>query len=79
MALMEGRTLRELKALAEGANRTWFLGKGDPQAARKRWVNAMKPRGELLLDAGAVTALKAGKSLLPAGVTAVSGLSLIHI
>ena len=33
----------------------------------------MKPRGELSLDAGAVRALLAGKSLLPAGVTAVSG------
>lgn len=73
MAIMEGSTLRPLKALAEGANRTWFLAKGDPQAARKRWINAMKPRGELRLDAGAVTALKAGKSLLPAGVTAVAG------
>ena len=43
------------------------------QAARKRWINAMKTRGELRLDAGAVTALTAGKSLLPAGVTAVTG------
>jgi glutamate 5-kinase len=39
----------------------------DPQVARKRWINAMKPKGELVLDAGAVTALRAGKSLLPAG------------
>ncbi len=73
MAIMEGSTPRPLQALARGANRTWFLPKGDPQAARKRWINAMKPRGELRLDAGAVTALKAGKSLLPAGVTVVTG------
>lgn len=73
MAIMEGSPPRPLQALARGANRTWFLPKGDPQAARKRWINAMKPRGELRLDAGAVTALKAGKSLLPAGVTEVSG------
>ncbi|GHC60702.1 glutamate 5-kinase [Neogemmobacter tilapiae] len=73
MAIMEGSVLRPLQALAEGANRTWFLPKGDPQAARKRWINAMKPRGELRLDAGAVKALLAGKSLLPAGVTAVTG------
>jgi glutamate 5-kinase len=73
MAIMEGSVLRPLQALAEGANRTWFLPKGDPQAARKRWINAMKPRGELQLDAGAVKALLAGKSLLPAGVTAVTG------
>lgn len=73
MAIMEGSVLRPLSALAKGAHRTWFVAQADPQAARKRWINAMKPRGELRLDAGAVTALRAGKSLLPAGVTAVSG------
>jgi glutamate 5-kinase len=73
MAIMEGSVLRPLRALAEGASRTWFLPQGDPQAARKRWISAMKPKGELHLDAGAVTALRAGKSLLPAGVTSVSG------
>ncbi|TXH99480.1 MAG: glutamate 5-kinase [Pseudorhodobacter sp.] len=73
MAIMEGSVLRPLAALAKGANRTWFVAGADPQAARKRWINAMKPRGELRLDAGAVVALRAGKSLLPAGVTAVTG------
>ena len=73
MAIMEGSVLRPLSALAKGANRTWFVAGADPQAARKRWINAMKPRGELRLDAGAVAALRAGKSLLPAGVTEVSG------
>ena len=73
MAIMEGSVMRPLQALAAGAARTWFVAQGDPQAARKRWISAMKPRGELRLDAGAVTALRAGKSLLPAGVTAVSG------
>lgn len=73
MAIMEGSVMRPLTALAEGAACTWFLGQGDPQAARKRWINAMKTRGEVHVDAGAVTALAAGKSLLPAGVTRVSG------
>ena len=73
MAIMEGSVLRPLKALAEGAARTWFVAHGDPQAARKRWINAMKPKGQLRLDAGAVKALEAGKSLLPAGVTEVTG------
>jgi glutamate 5-kinase len=73
MAIMEGSVLRPLSALANGAQRTWFVAQSDPQAARKRWINAMKPRGELRLDAGAVTALMAGKSLLPAGVTTVTG------
>ena len=73
MAIMEGSVLRPLTALAEGAPRTWFVAQGDPQAARKRWINAMKPRGEVWVDAGAVSALQAGKSLLPAGVSGVTG------
>lgn len=73
MAITEGSVLRPLKALENGAARTWFVAQGDPQAARKRWINAMKPRGTLRVDAGAVAALLAGKSLLPAGVTSVEG------
>lgn len=73
MAIMEGSVMRPLSALEAGAARTWFVAQGDPQAARKRWINAMKPKGEVRLDAGAVAALRAGKSLLPAGVTVVTG------
>ena len=73
MAIMEGSVARPLSALALGANSTWFLPEGDPQVARKRWIAAMKPRGEIFVDAGAVEALMSGKSLLPAGVTKVVG------
>lgn len=73
MAIAEGSVLRPLSAVAEGARVTWFLPEGDPQAARKRWIAAMKPRGELVVDAGAEAALADGRSLLPAGVTAVQG------
>ncbi len=73
MAIMEGSPLRPLKALAEGANRTWFVAEADPQAARKRWINAMKEKGRVRVDEGAVKALRQGKSLLPAGVVAVEG------
>ena len=73
MAIMEGSVMRPLQALAQGAARTWFVAQGDPQAARKRWINAMKTRGDVVLDAGAVVALRAGKSLLPAGVVRVTG------
>jgi glutamate 5-kinase len=73
MAISEGSVNHPLRALHDGANATWFTAQTDPQAARKRWIAAMKPRGTLTLDAGAIAALKAGKSLLPAGVSAVSG------
>jgi glutamate 5-kinase len=73
MAITEGARLNPLTALEEGARATWFVAKLDPQAARKAWISAMKPRGGLRLDAGAVAALGRGKSLLPAGVTEVTG------
>ena len=73
MAITEGSVERPLSALAAGAACTWFLPQGDPQAARKRWIAAMKPRGVLTVDAGAARALALGKAVLPAGVTAVTG------
>ena len=73
MAITEGSAHNPLKALENGTPATWFLPETDPQAARKRWIAAMKPRGQITVDAGAARALAVGKSLLPAGVTVVSG------
>lgn len=73
MAIAEGSVAGPLSAVANGARVTWFLPEDDPQAARKRWIAAMKPRGEIVVDAGAASALAQGKSLLPAGVISVSG------
>ncbi len=73
MAITEGSPLNPLKTLNNGGPATWFTAQLDPQAARKRWIAAMKPRGEISVDAGAARALGNGKSLLPAGVTTVSG------
>ncbi|MBF0126968.1 MAG: glutamate 5-kinase [Magnetococcales bacterium] len=54
---------------------TLFLGDENPLPARKRWiVNARVGRGELILDAGAASALLLNdKSLLAKGITAVQG------
>lgn len=73
MVITEGSTMRPLFALETGAPATWFEAEGDPQAARKRWIASMKPKGDIAIDAGAAKALAQGKSLLPAGVTAVTG------
>ncbi len=73
MAITLGAPQNPLRGLDEGASATWFTAKGDPQAARKRWIGAMKPRGRVIVDAGAARALCQGKSLLPAGVSAVEG------
>ncbi len=73
MAITDGFVMRPLQALEQGAAATWFTAKDDPAQARKHWIAAMKPKGQITLDAGAVTALQGGKSLLPAGVSAVEG------
>jgi len=74
MAIADGRPMHPLAALAEGGNCTWFLPAASPLTARKRWIaGALKPVGTLTVDDGALNALQAGKSLLPAGVIAVEG------
>jgi glutamate 5-kinase len=73
LAITLGTRAHPLRALEEGAPATWFLPGLDPASARKRWIAAMKPRGEIRVDAGAAAALGRGKSLLPAGVTAAKG------
>ena len=54
---------------------TLFPAQGRTVAARKRWIGlTVKPRGRLLLDAGAQAAVESkGRSLLAAGVVGVEG------
>lgn len=53
---------------------TLFLPTASPLNAHKRWLaNSRLSRGELTLDAGAVIALRKGKSLLARGIVAVEG------
>ncbi|MFX0544321.1 glutamate 5-kinase [Roseovarius sp. S1116L3] len=73
MAITQGDVLCPLAALEAGANATWFTAQGTPQQRRKAWIGAMKAKGRLTVDAGAVRAITRGSSLLPAGVTHVSG------
>ena len=65
---------RPLRTLADGGKCTLFTSDGTPQSARKQWLaGVLDVCGEVRLDAGAVAALKNGKSLLPVGVVAVTG------
>jgi len=73
MAITLGTPLNPLKKLADGARCTWFSAQTNPQAARKRWIAAMKPQADVVVDVGAQAALASGKSLLPIGITAVRG------
>jgi len=63
-----------LGAVEEGALCTLFTPSTTPAAAYKAWIaGSLAPQGVVVVDAGASTALRAGKSLLPAGVRSVEG------
>ncbi|MCB1313427.1 MAG: glutamate 5-kinase, partial [Sedimentitalea sp.] len=63
MAIALGSPHNPLRNIENGAPSTWFTAQLDPQVARKRWIAAMKPKGEITVDAGAAQALANGKSL----------------
>jgi glutamate 5-kinase len=74
MLIASGKIEHPLQAIADGGRCTWFLTPANPVTARKRWIaGSLEPKGTLTIDAGAVNALRAGKSLLPAGVIRVDG------
>jgi glutamate 5-kinase len=74
MAIAFGHTQHPLAALERDGRCTWFLPAPEGRSARKRWIaGALAPLGTITVDAGAVRALKAGRSLLPAGVRSVQG------
>jgi glutamate 5-kinase len=73
MVIASGRIANPLTAIA-GGRCSWFLTPANPVQARKRWIaGSLEPKGTLYIDAGAVTALRNGKSLLPAGVKKIDG------
>lgn len=72
--LAKGETLAPLSAIRQGARHTIFRASVTPAAARKRWIaGVLRPEGALVIDEGAVRALKEGKSLLPAGIRQIDG------
>ena len=74
MAITDGKPSDALSRLENGAPCTWFLATSEPLTARKRWIaGAVVSSGAIIIDEGALVALRSGKSLLPAGVTSVEG------
>ena len=69
-----GAPRHPVRRIEQGGRCTWFRPAATPVAARKQWIaGTLRPTGELRIDDGALRALRSGKSLLPAGVTATSG------
>ena len=74
MAIANGLSLRPIKKILEKNNCTWFLTEVSKLDARKKWIiSSISPKGEIIVDDGAIGALKRGKSLLAAGIKKVNG------
>lgn len=76
MVIANGKKPNVITRVLEGYDEgTIFFPKSDKMSGRKRWIAYSLPcRGTLKVDAGAKSALvKRGKSLLPSGITEVSG------
>ncbi len=67
-------TSHPIAAIRSGGRSTRFSPSTTPHAARKRWIaGVLIPQGTLIIDDGAVRALKAGSSLLPIGIRQIDG------
>jgi glutamate 5-kinase len=74
MCIAAGHPRHPVRRLEQGARCTWFLPAATPVTARKQWIaGTLRPAGALTIDHGALRALLAGRSLLPAGVTGARG------
>ena len=74
MCISAGHHEHPVRRVEEGARCTWFVPTANPKAARKQWIaGTLQPAGALIIDEGALKALRAGKSLLPAGVKSADG------
>ena len=72
--IASGKIRHPLSALTAGGRCTVFNAEGTPAAARKQWLaGVLEVHGEVIVDDGAVRALRRGNSLLPVGVVTVSG------
>lgn len=73
--IASGRISDPLLRLAAGdAVGTLLYASSTPLQARKQWIaDHLQLAGDLVIDEGAVTALKSGRSLLPVGVVEVRG------
>ena len=74
LCIASGHPRHPIRRIEQGARCTWFIPSATPLAARKQWIaGTLRPAGAVHIDAGALRALRGGKSLLPAGVTATLG------
>ena len=74
MIIAKGTEAHPLRRLSEGGLHTLFRASESRAQSRKRWImGTLAVAGTLQVDAGAARALGSGRSLLPIGVTRITG------
>ena len=74
MAIANGNHKNPIRRILESRKCTWFVTGISKLDARKQWIiGSVSPKGWVVIDQGAVNAIRNGKSLLPAGVKKING------
>ena len=74
MVIANGNYKNPIKKMFKSQKCTWFLPRISKLDARKQWIiGSVAPKGEVIIDQGAIRAINNGKSLLPAGVNKING------
>ena len=74
MLIANGKSFNPIKKIISNKLYTWFKPKISNLDARKKWIiSSLSSSSKIYIDQGASKALKSGKSLLPAGITKITG------
>ena len=74
MSIANGKYSNPIDRIIKEKLCTWFIPKISNLAARKKWIiSSLSTSAKIFIDQGACKALRSGKSLLPSGITKVSG------
>ena len=74
MSIANGKHFNPIERILKKKICTWFIPKISNLAARKKWIiSSLSTSAKIFIDQGASRALRSGKSLLPSGITKVSG------
>ena len=75
MVIANGNYKNPIKKIIKNNNCTWFVPKVSKLDAKKQWIiGSISPKGEVVIDSGALKAIANGKSLLPAGIKKINGI-----
>jgi glutamate 5-kinase len=74
MLIANGKNFNPIQKIIDKKLYTWFKPKISNLDARRKWIiSSLSSSAKIYIDQGASKALRAGKSLLPAGITKIEG------